>query len=108
MPFPSKATIIAHDDTIIVRGGEGEYDATAFVKLEKKDFNKVLTQLKSDSSFQASTGGALAKAKYRKQSPLLAAFKPNQSFSHDDPGRSIYTVGLDKKHQIMMVTISTY
>ena len=108
MPFPTSASFIAQDDTIIVRGGEGEYDATAFIKLETKDFNKVLAKLKADSSFQASYGGALAEAKYRKQSPLLTDFKPNQSFSHDDPGHSIYTVGFDKKHQIVMLTISTY
>jgi hypothetical protein len=108
MAFPSSASFIAQDDTIIVRGGEGEYTATAFVKLGKQDFNKVLAKLKADSSFQANNGGEPAEAKYQKQNPLLTAFKPNQSFSHDDPGRSIYTVGFDEKHQIIMFKISTY
>lgn len=108
MAFPSNASFIAQDDTITVQGGEGEYTATAFVKLEKKDFKKVLAQLKADSSFHASSGGALAAEKYREQSPLLTGFKPNQNFSHNDPGRSYYTVGLDNKHQIIMLTIITY
>ncbi|MFD2514182.1 hypothetical protein ACFSRY_09915 [Pontibacter locisalis] len=104
--FPASASFLAKDEMVQGLGFENEFDAHCLVRLPKAEYQELLTRISSDPEFMKNhappdfSGTVLAGKVKAEDFPA--------SYSHDDPGYSLYTVSFHKGGESVALKISTY